>query len=122
MHRPEPAVRPDPPPEAGGAMAWLRDRLEPYQVDDALAARFRARQLQAVQRLTRVAMVANVVNALAVMLALNPRLARTDLVAWAGVVVLIGKFVDVVELEPVTGVHVPPFKPAFKALVFTCNV
>ena len=88
MPRPDPAALPDAPAATGhpprGLLAWL----EPYEVDEALAARFRARQLQAVQRLTRLAMVANVVNALAVMLALNPRLARTDLLAWAAVVVL----------------------------------
>ena len=97
MPRPDPAALPDAAAAAGrtpqGLLAWL----EPYRVDEALAARFRARQLQAVQRLTRLAMAANIVNALAVMLALNPRLARQDLLAWAAVVVLMaaqGLFVD----------------------------
>jgi len=88
MHRPEPEALPDAPTaaahERAGPLAWL----EPYHVDEALAARFRARQMQAVQRLTRLAMWANIVNALAVLLALNPRLARNDLLAWAAVVVL----------------------------------
>ena len=68
----------------GGWLHWT----EPYRVDEALASRFRARQMQAVQKLTRVAMVANLVNALAVLLALDPRFLRRDLVVWAAVVAL----------------------------------
>ncbi len=88
MPRPEPEALPDAQPAAAHDRAGPWRWLEPYRVDETLAARFRARQMQAVQRLTRLAMGANIVNAVAVLLALNPRLARTDLLAWATVVVL----------------------------------
>jgi diguanylate cyclase (GGDEF)-like protein/PAS domain S-box-containing protein len=42
---------------------WLRAQLEPYRVDEPQAASFRARQLQAVLRLTPLMMVANGLNA-----------------------------------------------------------
>jgi diguanylate cyclase (GGDEF)-like protein/PAS domain S-box-containing protein len=60
--------------------------IEPYHVDESLAGRFRARQVQAVQRMTPLAMAANLVNALAVLLALNPHGARRDLLLWGLVV------------------------------------
>ena len=83
----EQPVQSAPAPTLQRTGGWLR-WIEPYQVDEALASRFRARQMQAVQKLTRLAMVANLVNALAVLLALNPKFMRRDLLAWGLVVAL----------------------------------
>jgi len=86
QHSDHPARRASAPP-LGPQRGWLR-WIEPYRVDESLASRFRARQMQAVQKLTRLAMVANLVNALAVLMALDPRLTRRDLVVWGLVVAM----------------------------------
>jgi diguanylate cyclase (GGDEF)-like protein/PAS domain S-box-containing protein len=80
-----PIFMPTVTPSSPRLRGWLR-WIEPYHVDESLAGRFRARQVQAVQRLTRLAMGANLLNALAVLLALNPRGARRDLLVWGLVV------------------------------------
>lgn len=64
------------------------ERLEAYRADEALARRFRARQLQAVLRLTPLAMLANLLNASLVTLAFWPGDAQRFLLLWDACVLL----------------------------------
>jgi diguanylate cyclase (GGDEF)-like protein/PAS domain S-box-containing protein len=62
-------------------------RLSAYRADEALARRFRARQLQAVLRFTPLAMVANLLNVVLVVWAFRDQGRWAFLLPWAGLVV-----------------------------------
>jgi diguanylate cyclase (GGDEF)-like protein len=70
-------------------VARLRGLLQLYTASESDAARFRARQLQAVLRLTPVAMAINVLNAVVICAVLWPQAPRKFLLSWALVVVLL---------------------------------
>lgn len=68
--------------ESGGLLdSWCRI-VEPYNASEADAARFRARQLQTVLRLTPLATIINVINAVVVAWALRHAASPVFLVAW----------------------------------------
>lgn len=67
----------------GHLLTPIRTALAPFQADAPLAARFRARQIQAVLRLTPLTMLANVLNASIVGLSFRNALNPLLLVAWA---------------------------------------
>lgn len=61
--------------------AWL-DQWRPYAIDDPKAAYFRARQLQALLRLTPLAMVVNVANACVICVMTWTQVSHTFLLCW----------------------------------------
>jgi diguanylate cyclase (GGDEF)-like protein/PAS domain S-box-containing protein len=76
-------------PEASNEpWARLRAFFSPYTADEEDEARFRARQLQAVLRLTPIAMFVNVANAAWLCVALWHQASRSFLLSWALVVAL----------------------------------
>jgi diguanylate cyclase (GGDEF)-like protein/PAS domain S-box-containing protein len=80
----------DPDLKPHGASRWgqrLLRALEPYQADDLNAAKFRARQLQAVLRLAPLTMLANAVNVMLIVWAFWPTAPRAFLLAWGSAVV-----------------------------------
>jgi diguanylate cyclase (GGDEF)-like protein/PAS domain S-box-containing protein len=93
--RPSPAnavSEPSPPPSRLTALArriGVSEWFTAYQADEPTAARFRARQLTAVTRLTPLAMVANLINGSLVltMFLRTPR--RTEALMWALVLALL---------------------------------
>ncbi len=67
----------------------LRNGLAPYAADEPLAGRFRQRQLQAVQRLTPLAMAANVLNVGIVAAAFRDHPRALWIAAWALLVTVV---------------------------------
>jgi diguanylate cyclase (GGDEF)-like protein/PAS domain S-box-containing protein len=71
----------------GRFVPYLARLFRAYEADETDAARFRARQIQAILRLTPLAMVINLLNVLVVVLALwQENINHTALVAWATLV------------------------------------
>jgi diguanylate cyclase (GGDEF)-like protein len=80
-----------PPPAQRPVRAWTRLRawFRAYDVDESLAASFRARQMQAMLRLTPAAMLVNVANALIVGLVLWGQAAGAFVLSWVAAVALL---------------------------------
>jgi PAS domain-containing protein len=83
---------PRPPDRWAQAWRWLRAWFSAYETaDEALAASFRARQMQAMLRLTPAAMLVNVANAVIIGVTLWGEVPAATMLAWmAAVAVLSG--------------------------------
>ncbi len=66
---------------------WLAAWLRPYEVDEAHAGRFRARQLQAVLRLTPLGLITNIVNVFLVVWATWGHGSAGFMLPWAALVI-----------------------------------
>ncbi|MDP2870267.1 bifunctional diguanylate cyclase/phosphodiesterase [Methyloversatilis sp.] len=73
-------------------MRAAREFFRAYDVDEATAARFRARQIEALLRYTPMAMVINVINAAIVCMATWSAASHVFLVTWAAVISAIAAF------------------------------
>ncbi len=83
---------PDPAPKRPTALTErvrASEWLAAYRVDEPTAARFRARQLQAVTRLTPLAMGANLINAMLVAMAFWNTPRRQAALVWAAIIALL---------------------------------
>ena len=70
-----------------GKLSRLCALFSPYTANEADAARFRARQIQAILRLTPVAATVNVANVIVVLVVLWSRAPHAFLLPWAGTIV-----------------------------------
>jgi diguanylate cyclase (GGDEF)-like protein/PAS domain S-box-containing protein len=70
-------------------LSWARASIRPYHVDESFAGHFRARQLQAVLRLTPLMMAANAVNGILILTTFWSLVNRVFLLAWYGVLLVI---------------------------------